>query len=59
MVYEGGISHFMEKVPHAMLMEDGAPVHCNKVCEEWIHTRLLQKLNSLANSPDFNPIENL
>ena len=40
-------------------MEDGAPVHCSKICEEWRQSRLLEKLNRPANSPDLNPIENV
>ena len=40
-------------------MEDGAPVHRSKICEEQRQTRLLEKPNWLANSHDLNPIENL
>ena len=58
-VYEGELFHFMVKVPNAVLMEDGAPVHRSKICEEWRQLRLLEKLNWPANSPDLNPIENL
>jgi transposase len=42
-----------------VLMEDGAPVHRSKICEEWKQQHLLEKLNWPANSPDLNPIENL
>ena len=34
-VYEGELFHFMVKIPYAVLMEDGAPVHRSKICEEW------------------------
>ena len=59
MVYEGELFHFMVKVPNPVLMEDGAPVHRSKICEEWRQQRLFEKLNWPANSPDLNPIENL
>jgi len=51
--------HFMNTVPQGLLMEDGAPVHHSKVCEEWRQTHLLEKFDWPANSPDLNPIENL
>ena len=50
--------HFMSKMPQGLLMEDGAPVHRSKVCEEW-RPHLLEKLECPANSLDLNPIENL
>jgi transposase len=58
-VYNGELLHFMEKVPQGLLMEDGAPVHRSKLCEEWRQAHRLEKLNWPANSPDLNPIENL
>lgn len=58
-VYNVELLHFMSRVPQGLLMEDGAPVHRSKVCEEWRQTHLLKKLDWPANSPDLNPIENL
>ena len=58
-VYDGELVHFMGRVPQGVIMEDGAPVHRSKICEEWRQTHLLEKLNWLANSPDLNPIENV
>ena len=34
-VYNGELIHFMGRVPEGVLMEDGAPFHCSKTCEEW------------------------
>jgi len=58
-VFDSELVHFMDKVPKGMPMEDGTPIHCNKICEEWRQTCLYEKLNWLANSPNLNPIENL
>lgn len=58
-VYNVELLHFMSTVPQGLLMEDGAPVHRSKVCEEWRQTHLLEKFDWRANSPDLNPIENL
>ena len=58
-VYDGKLIHFMGQVPQGVLMEDGAPVHCNKICEERRQNHQLEKLNWPANSPNLNPIENV
>jgi transposase len=59
LVYNGELLHFMGRVPQGLLMEDGAPIHCSKLCGEWRQSHLLEKLDWPANSPDLNPIENL
>jgi len=33
-VYDGELLHFIGKVPHGFLMENGAPVHYSKLCED-------------------------
>ena len=58
-VYNVELLLFMSKVPQGLLMEDGAPVHCSKVCEKWRQAHLLEKLDWPANSLDLNPNENL
>jgi transposase len=58
-VYNGELLHYMGRVPQRLLMEDSAPIHSSKLCEEWRQTHLLEKLDWPTNSPDFNPIENL
>ena len=58
-IYNVQLLPFMSRVPHGLLMEDGAPVHRSKVCEEWRQAHLLEKLDWPANSPDLIPIENL
>ena len=58
-VCEGDFFNFMVKVPNALLIEDGAPVHRSKIREEWRQERLLEKLNWPTNSLNINSIENL
>ena len=50
----------MHDNPHELiLMEDGAPMHCSKLLEDWRQAHGIQKLVWLPNSLDLNPIENL
>jgi hypothetical protein len=42
-----------------ILMEDGAPVYCSKASKEWRKLCLIKKLDWLAYSLDFNPLENV
>ena len=52
--------YFMHDNPHELiLMEDEAPMHHNKLPEDWRQAHGIQKLVWPPNSPDLNPIENL
>jgi hypothetical protein len=58
-VYEGPLKEFLLLVRGAILMEDGAPVHCSLAPKKWREDRGLQKLEWPVQSPDLNPIENV
>ena len=61
-VYEGTLSgfYFMHDKPYKLtLMEDGAPIHYNKLPKNWRQAHGMKKLVWPLNSPDLNAIENL
>ena len=52
--------YFMHDNPHELiLMEDGTPVHCSKLPQDWRQAHGIQKLVWSPNSPNLNLIENL
>jgi hypothetical protein len=60
LVYNGEHIHFLTSSPFgAILMEDGAPIHCSKLSTTWRELRMINKLEWPANSHDLNPIENM
>jgi len=56
LVYDGQLLHFIGKVLHGLLMEDGVPIHQSKLFEEWRKIFLVEKS---TNSPELNPLGNL
>jgi hypothetical protein len=59
LVYNSQLLQFMDKVSCGILMEDGAPMYCSKVSQEWRKLCLTEKLDWPAYSLDLNPLENV
>jgi hypothetical protein len=60
LVYNGEVIQFLTFGPFgAILMEDGASIHCSKISTTWRELRMIDKLEWPTNSLDLNPIENM
>jgi hypothetical protein len=59
LVYNSQLLQFMGIVSCGILMEDGAPVYCNKASKEWRKLCLIENLDWPANSLDLNLLENV
>jgi hypothetical protein len=60
LVYKGELIHFLTSGPSgAILMKDGASIHCSKISTTWRELRMIDKLEWLANFLDLNPTENM
>jgi hypothetical protein len=61
-VYDEVLDSFLEEqegICKVVLMEDGTPVHRNKVAKDWRENHNLKKIEWLAQSPDLNSIKNV
>jgi hypothetical protein len=61
-VYDEVLDSFLEEqegVCKVVLMEDGAPVHRDKVAKDWRENHNLEKIKWLAQSPNLNSIKNV
>lgn len=51
--------HHHTNYKYLILMEDGAPMHCNNAPKLWQEYIGIRKILSLENSLNLNPLENL
>ena len=61
-VYDEVLDSFLkeqEGVCKVVLMEDGTPMHRDKVAKDWRENDNLEKIKWLAQSPDLNSIKNV
>ena len=61
-VYDGVLDSFLEEhegICKVVFMEDGAPMHRNKVAKDWRKNHDFEKIEWPAQSLDLNPIENV
>jgi len=42
-VNDGELVHFMDRVLQRLLIDDGTPIHCSKICKEWRQTHIFEK----------------